>query len=559
MGIIKARRKEQSGGSGPIRTRRAISMAVLALGAAGQAYAFDIDTGNPDIKLRWDNTFKYSAAQRVSGRDDNLVNDNAAANINNINLDDGDRNFKRGLISNRLDVLSELDFSYQQRFGARVSGAAWYDTVYNRSNSNDAPGRANQTSVPFNEFTAATRDLHGRKVEVLDAFVYANGDRGNVRLGRHSLIYGETLFFGANGIAYGQSPVDYVKLLSVPNSQFKEIILPVNQISGQFQLLDNVTVGGYYQFEFRKSRIPAVGSYFSSADVFDDGGERFLLAPGFGAPRVGDLTARNSGQGGAQVRWRPTGSDVEFGFYAMQYHDKLFQTYLRPLGAFVPGFPFNYQLVYPENVRSFGASFSTEVAGFNLAGEASIRRNTPLVSDPQIDASPNGSGGINGQALYAVGNSAHANLSAIFVFNRSPLWNSATLTAEAGWNRRTSITKNPGALAANASRDAWGVRFVLEPQWFQVFPGFDLSAPIGVGFNPHGNSSVVQQFNGGARKGGDLSIGLKGVYQQVWKVGLNYTHFYGSGGPALGADGRLTFNQSLRDRDFVSLSLQRTF
>ena len=34
------------------------------------AQAFPVDTGNPDFKLRWDNTFKYSAAMRLKDRSD---------------------------------------------------------------------------------------------------------------------------------------------------------------------------------------------------------------------------------------------------------------------------------------------------------------------------------------------------------------------------------------------------------------------------------------------------------------------------------------------------------
>lgn len=514
--------------------------------------AVEIETGNADVQLRWDNTFKYTGAVRLRDPSSRLVDDNLPANINNINLDDGDRNFRRGLISNRVDVLSEMDVSYKKRFGARVSAAAWYDTVYNRSNDNDSPDRVNQVSAPYNEFTDATRDLHGRKAEFLDAFVYANGDSGNVRLGRHSLLYGETLFFGGNGLAYAQSPTDVVKLLSVPNSQFKEITIPVNQVSGQYQITEQVSLGGYYQFEFRKSRIPAVGSYFSGADVFDDGAERFLFAPGVGVPRVADEKAKDSGQGGIQLRWRPTGTDVEYGFYAVRYHDKSFQAYLRPVAG-------NFQLVYPENIKSYGASFSTEVAGFNLAGEVSVRRNTPLVSGPVLDLSAGGVADNNRNAGYAIGNSLHANLSGIFFLNRTAIWDNASLLAEIAWNRRTSITRNAAELDPNTSRDAWGLRALLEPQWFQVAPSLDLSVPIGLGYNPRGNSSVVQVFNGGVKRGGDFSIGLKGVYDQVWRGGLNYTHYFGSEGPALGADANLTFKQNNGDRDFISLSLQRTF
>ena len=48
-----------------------------------------------------------------------------------------------------------------------------------------------------------------------------------VRAGKHSVLWGESLFFGTNAIAGGQQPFDVVKLLSVPSTQFKEAIRPV--------------------------------------------------------------------------------------------------------------------------------------------------------------------------------------------------------------------------------------------------------------------------------------------------------------------------------------------
>lgn len=46
-------------------------------------------------------------------------------------------------------------------------------------------------------------------------------------------------------------PVDVVKLLSVPNTQFKEAIRPVQMLSGQVQLTSDVTLGGYYQLRWQ--------------------------------------------------------------------------------------------------------------------------------------------------------------------------------------------------------------------------------------------------------------------------------------------------------------------
>src|SRR5438874_1685893 len=123
-----------------------------------------------------------------------------------------------------------------------------------------------------------TRKLHGRKAEVLDAFVFGATDVGTARvsgrLGRHTVLWGESLFFGANAIAGTQSPVDAIKASSVPGSTTKEIIRPVGQASGQVQLSPALTLMGYYQYEWERTRLPAAGSYFSVGDFLFDGGER---------------------------------------------------------------------------------------------------------------------------------------------------------------------------------------------------------------------------------------------------------------------------------------------
>ena len=114
------------------------------------AQAFELDTGNQDLKVRWDNTLKYSNAVRTKSPSAQLTADP--------NLDDGNRNFGKGIISNRVDLLTELDVGYKD-FGARLTGAAWYDTVYNRTNDNNSPATANAYSVPHPRFTGDTRDL----------------------------------------------------------------------------------------------------------------------------------------------------------------------------------------------------------------------------------------------------------------------------------------------------------------------------------------------------------------------------------------------------------------
>lgn len=546
---------------------RGVTLALLPLLTAASAHAFEIESGNPDLRLRWDNTVKYSAGVRVKEQSPALIGGVSP------NKDDGDRNFGKGPISNRLDLLSEFDATYGN-FGARVSGAAWYDSIYHRSTDNTSPLTYNPFSVPNTEFTRATRDLHGQKAELLDAFLFGKSQIGETtatyRLGRHTLLWGESLFFGENGIAAGQAPIDVVKLLSVPNTQFKELIRPTNQLSGQLQVSPAVSIGGYYQLDWEKSRIPASGSYFSRADLFDAGGERLIvgapIVPGGGPAaffRGQDSKAKDSGQGGIQIKWRPANGDYDLGFYATRYHDKNPQVYVRPSGGlpnFGTGQIGTYDLVYAENIKSYGFSVSRSLDSTNLAAEVSVRRNTPLVATGgAVTVLPGQTADNDSNPLYPVGNSLHAQVSAIHTLERNSLWDGGLVLAEVAWHRRTSITKNAQNLDPNTSRDAWGLRMLFSPTWYQAYPGLDLSMPIGLGYNPKGNSSVITLFNGGWNKGGDLSIGLTGEYLQQWKGGITYTHYFGAGGTVLDANNNYSFKQSLKDRNFVSVTLQRTF
>ena len=558
----KRRTAQQVESSGPVSNRlikAAVAGALLQLAAAPACWAVEFETGNPDVKARWDNTVKYSTAFRLKGQSPGLTAD--------ANMDDGDRNFNKGLISNRVDLLSEVDLSYKNA-GFRLSGAAWYDTVYNRSNDHNSPATASQASAAYNEFTEATRKLHGQKAEVLDAFVYSRFDLGsmpaNIRLGRHTVLYGETLFFGDNGIAGGQAPVDVIKLLSVPGTQFKEMLMPVNQVSGQVQINSKLTLGGYYQFEWRANRIPGAGSYFSGADYVGPGAERFFAPGSFGHvyfDRASDIQPKNSGQGGLQLRYRPESEIAEFGLYLTRYHDKDFNLYLTPSAA--PALPSigTYQHVYGENIKALGASVSTTIAGANVAAEISTRRDAPLVSDPVVAF---GAGNTTGTAAYAIGNTAHANLSAIYVLNGGRLWDGGAILGELAWNRRLSVSKNAGALDPNSTRDATGMRLLFAPEFFQVAPGVDMSVPIGLGYAISGRSSTGVKFAGGAEHGGDFSIGLNFDYRKSVKFGINLVHFFGPQGTFITSNAApqatvLQYQQTNKDRDFLSFSLQSTF
>lgn len=551
--------------------RTTFKLSALALGVsllcALPAHAIELDSGDSDTKIRLDFTPKYSMAYRTQDATDALKPGFPEPNEN-----DGNLNFSKGLISNRADLLTEFDFG-QRNWGVRISHAAWYDAMYLRGNANDgSKGVNNANNQEANEFVNATRNQHGRGDQIMDAFVYAKGSIGDMaasaRIGRHALLYGESIFFGQNGVAAAQGPIDIATIASVPNWQFKEVLLPVEQLSGTLQVSDGVTLGGYYQFKWRPSKISGVGSYFSNQDYI--GGNRVFFN---GPPLLitdsdKDQTPGDSGQYGAQVRWAPAGGGYEYGFYAAQFHDKT------PSALVFDPINGSARTVYAKNIKMLGASVNSSTGQLNWALEGSVRKDAPLASDPAVLAGapfmpPSDCGGDVDNPCYAVGDTGHINISGIYVLNKSSLWDGGSVVAEVAWNRTLSVSKNPGTvgfggLDPNSTRDASALRLLFEPQYFQVMPGLDISIPMGVGYNFGGRSSAMSNFAGGASSAGDWTVGVKGKYQD-WNFGLNYTAFFGSAqtftiaDPSTTPTRMLSYGQTMADRNYLSFNLSRTF
>lgn len=560
----------------PAALKIALLCSAVSPASAWAGLSWDVADG---VKLDWSNALRYSAASRVSERDSELLA-NPASNQQSPNLDDGNQNFSTGLISNRLELFSELDLVSEGGLGARVSALGWYDSVYNSDNDN--PGFAggafpNHTSRDYDEFTKDTRDQHGRDVEIRDAFLFGRFDLAgmplSVRLGQHSLLWGESLFLASNGIAGAQSPFDITRLLEDPTTEAKEFVLPVPQISMQLELSDTLTFAAYYQFRHRQNRIPAVGSYFSTSDIAGEGAERLLLGPSFAAERGSDMDADDSGQFGVQLRWQL--GETDLGFYALRYHDKDSQVVTRPgqpFGPFGPVLPTSYQLAYHEDSTLYGISASRSFGDVNLAAEASIRKDQSLASSHAADISGLPFPGVpgptdnNGNPAYAVGDTAHINVSSIWSVPRTPLWGEASMVAEIAWTRLLHCEKNcddtpfgQAALDPNATRDAWTMRAVFEPMYRQVLPGLDLSVPIGIGYTPKGSRNILGPWAVPAENGGDFTIGVNGVYMGAWDLNLAYTNFFGSTGTVLDGEGSYSYQQARADRDFVVFTVRHSF
>lgn len=136
-----------------------------------------------------------------------------------------------------------------------------------------------------------------------------------------------------------------------------------------------------------------------------------------------------------------------------------------------------------------------------------------------------GNGDNDGNPLYAVGRTAHAQVNMIYIMPTGTFWDTASLLGELAWNRRLSVDKNQDNLDPNGTRDATAIRLAFSPTYFQVFDGVDLTVPMGLSYGIDGRSSAVGGFS--QSKGGDYNVGLTADYLKSVTFTLAYTGYYG--------------------------------
>ena len=548
-----------------VDTRRLLTIGAataLLAAVAEPSYAYEY-TFSDGVKIQIQNTIQYSVLERTSPFSSEIVK--------NVNADDGDRNLAAGIVSNRFDLLSKFDISYQG-YGFDVSAASFYDTVYNEKTQNGYADTYNPANEPPYKFTEATRTEAGRNIELRNLFVYGShniaGIPVTVRVGRLVNLFGESLLFATNGISYGNAPLDIERGLSVPNTQAKDLFLPVGQVNVTAQLTDSISSTVYYQFEWEKANFAPEGSFFSTTDILDEGGERLIaeeagtpgLPPNTGAYfyRGPDEKGADTGQFGIALHYDPPTGSYDLGLYALQYNDTEPQVYVRPgagAPAFIPGIPGSpnalalgsYQVVYPNHIQIYGMSGSTTVGAANFAGEISARTNEPLAST--VTVGPGTVANNSNHPLYAVGDTLHYQASMVYLGSATRFWDTSTILAEAAGDNLLGFTKNRENFDTSQRHTALGLRIITQVTYFQALPGLDLTPEVALGWNFMGLAPDTLGFNNtGIDRGGDLTIGLLYQYLENWNGGITYTNY-------IAPPGRNPY----ADRDFVGFNVERTF
>lgn len=520
----------------PPRVMRLHAIAsVLALWG-GSAAAVELDTGNSDLKIRWDNTVRYNLGARMEKQDPRILAGSS--------YDEGDAKFaKNRIVTNRLDLLSEFDLNYMGRYGGRVSASAWYDQAYDKHGVTSPAGIA--PSYYGSEYNSKVkRYQNGPSAEFLDAFGWANFNLGdvpvNVKLGRHAIVWGEGVFIGAHAISYSQAPTDGQKAVSSPGIETKEVVLPLNQLSFKAQLTSDLTIAGQYFLEWKETRAPNGGAFLTGADTAPNV-DQLGLTPTFAAINQPALKPKNTGNWGLMGRLNVEAINSTVGLYYREFTDYNPANGLQFLTftQLVPGnaattVPATFRFIYPKSTKLIGLSLAKGIGPFSFGSEISYRKNAAL----------NSSGVSNVNDDVARGDTLHAIATASMLLPKTAIWETGSLAFEFAYSHLQKVTKNenlykgvgyaactkvrtPGVAAntpgdesdACSSKDFFQVAASLAPQWLAVFPSWDLSVPISVNY---GIKGVAPTSSGGFEKLLTWSIGANMTYQSKHEFSLRY-------------------------------------
>lgn len=501
-----------------VRTKLGASIALACAAVSGGAQAASFDTGNPDVELRWDNTIRYNGIFRAE-----KVN---PAFFGSAAFDETEGRFKRGdMVSNRVDLLSEMDMVYKGKYGFRVSGAAWADGAYNgHSVRNPAlVNSGNYVNDTYNSY--AKRYIVGPSGEILDAFVFGTFDLGgtslSVKAGQHNVYWGESLFSVGNSIAYSQSAIDTIKAATSPGVEAKETFLPRKQISAQAQLNDEVSVAGQYAFSWEPFRLVPGGTYFAGSDAT----RADFAAPGL---RNGpDLRPDQRGDFGVNLRWSPAWLDGTTGFYYRKFDEKLPWAFIQ-LGA-NRSLRFNFA----RGTELYGWSLSKTLGTVSVGSEISYRKNSALNSITPAVNPANGVAATYAEAEGARGNTLHALVNGVYLLPKTALWAGGSLTGELNYSRLLSVTKNANRFNGEGyacpagrdksdgclTKDAFGANISFAPTWPQAFAGWDLTMPTSLAYQIKGNGPALGGGNEGTLA---WSVGLTGLLYSKYEFTLKY-------------------------------------
>lgn len=288
----------------PIFKRTPLAAGVLALvSATSSVQAANWSFG--DVSVTLDSTFTLGTSIRTESRDFSLIgNSNHPqfewsgydAVTNPIYLNTEVWSQSEGAYSTNGD-LGNLAHDPGEAFSTQISGTHELDIKYGdfgfftrafwfydfEQQDGERPW-ANQITGKTTDLCQdrVAKDLLCADIRLYDAFFYADVWLGDmpltVRVGEQVISWGESTFI-QHGINT-TNPVDVTRARA-PGAELREVFIPVGMVYASLGITDNLSVSGYYQYEWQESWLPVAGSYFATNDFAGEGGQRNLIQLGF--------------------------------------------------------------------------------------------------------------------------------------------------------------------------------------------------------------------------------------------------------------------------------------
>ncbi|MBH0012740.1 DUF1302 domain-containing protein [Pseudoalteromonas sp. NZS100_1] len=288
-----------------VKNRIAIGLAAASLGlSAASTQAVTFEAGGFDITF--DSTFSYGQSVRAEDRDFNLIgkSNNPAFDwtgynpaLNNTiyssqdvwaqpgsysnNGDAGNLNFDSGdSFSKLLKGTHDLSIN-KDNYGLFTRFMYFYDFALMDGNHAYSNPTSGQGVDPCDD--KDTKAQSCADIRLLDAFVWADFDLndGNnplsVRLGQQVVNWGESTLI-SHGI--NVNPVD-IDRLKAPGAELKEAFIPIGMLWASLGITENITLEGFYQYQWQETRLPAAGTYFSTNDFAAENGYQQNVQLGF--------------------------------------------------------------------------------------------------------------------------------------------------------------------------------------------------------------------------------------------------------------------------------------
>ena len=405
--------------------------------------------------------------------------------------------------------------------------------------------------------SAASEDLRF-KARLLDFWVSKELDLGDqkarVRVGNQVISWGESLFI-PGGINQTNS-MDLMRLAQ-PGTQLKEVFLPAPIVSVASGLGHGLNIEGYVQAAYNQDYFPPTGSYWSTVNGIGKGDTAYGLSTH--QPKEG-------GQYGVALRWAPEGTVLNLGLYAMRYTDKSPNLSYNALGTGTAGW------VFAEDRTMYGVSTNFPLGNWAIGSELSYRPRDAVSLNPGsmctgndgncfvdekkfqwhltalLSLTPSDYGGL----LNALGGADTATLMAEAVVVKYPglkqYYNGDPISAGAwSWGLQNNASGTPAPVGTSMSDGynfdfSWTYDGSLLPGW-QVTPEVYYFKAVS-GRTPN----LMGQFMAGAQSANFIVTFAKNP--TTWQWAINYAKFWG---------GSSTFDQPLRDRDFIGAYVSRNF